>query len=78
MGANPPPRGFGGAGVVKIGFSFEEWAGREEVKAAWKKIQQREGLQREFDPWGARGAVKELFATLDAEMLGGWARLVIH
>lgn len=33
---NPPPRGFGKPGLVKIGFSFEQWAKRPEVKDAWE------------------------------------------
>lgn len=45
-----PPRGFGKPGVVKIKFSFEEWASRAEVKEAWASIQERENLNRSFDP----------------------------
>jgi hypothetical protein len=73
---SPPPRGFGGPGVVKITFSFEEWSQRPEVKAAWEKVRGREGLVGASDPWakGNESTLKNVFATLDAEMLGGWAR----
>lgn len=46
---------------MKIGFSFEEWAGQEEVKAAWRTIQEVKGL-------------KNVFGTLDADLLGSWSR----
>lgn len=73
---NPPPRGFGKPGVVKVAFSFEQWAKEPEVRAGWEKIQMREGLNKSFDPWGEGREVVlfNVFATLDAEMLGGWAR----
>jgi nucleoside-diphosphate-sugar epimerase len=73
---SPPPRGFGGPGVVKITFSFEEWSQRAEVKAAWEKVRERGGLVGASDPWakGNESTLKNIFATLDAEILGGWAR----
>lgn len=71
---NPPPRGFGKPGEVKIAFSFEAWAQKPEVKTAWAKLQEKDGLKKEFDPWRDEGVLKNVFATLDAEMLGGWAR----
>lgn len=74
MPMSPPPRGFGPAGVVKIKFSFEEWATRVEVRNAWEAVQEREGLDRAFDPWRSRENLVNVFATLDAEMLGSWAR----
>jgi len=72
---SPPPRGFGEAGKVYTSFTFEEWAKREEVREAWERIQEREGLRRELDPWGRRERLMEVFATLDAEILGGWGRV---
>jgi hypothetical protein len=74
--ASPPPRGFGGPGVVKAVFSFDAWAQRPEVKAAWERIQEREGLEKRFDPWGEGRAdvLRNVFATLDVEILGGWSR----
>jgi len=76
MGMDPPPRGFGGPGIVKVKLSFEEWSQKPEVKEAWEKIQEREGLDKKLDPWGeGRGDVlKNVFSTLDAEMLGAWSR----
>ena len=73
---DPPPRGFGKPGKVLIGFSFEEWASRSEVKEAWERLQEKEGLRRELDPWRSRDALVNVFATLDAEMLGAWSRYV--
>ena len=67
---NPPPRGFGKPGQVKIAFSLEEWAIRPEVKATWEKIQEREGLNKAFDPWRSRDSLQNNFATLDGEILG--------
>ena len=44
------------------------------MKAVWEKIQEREGLDRAFDPWRSRDALQNNFATLDGEVLGNWAR----
>ncbi|KAF4632985.1 hypothetical protein G7Y89_g5131 [Cudoniella acicularis] len=46
-----PPRGFGLPGKVYLTWSFGEWATRQEVKAAWQKLQEEEGLRKELDPW---------------------------
>lgn len=70
---NPPPRGFGKPGEVKVKFSFQEWAARDDVKSAWVKIQDREGLGKNFDPWSDKDTLFNLFATLDAAMLGSWS-----
>lgn len=51
MPREPAPKGFGPAGKVYVAWSFLEWAKRAEVKEAWEKIQVREGLKRELDPW---------------------------
>jgi len=53
--------------------SFEEWASKPEVKEAWEKIQGEEGLRAELNPWKSTAKVTEIFATLDAAMLGGWS-----
>jgi len=76
LGTDPPPRGFGGPGVVKVKFSFEEWSKRKGVKEAWEKIRERDGLVGAEDPWkeGNESTLMNVFATLDAEMLGGWSR----
>jgi hypothetical protein len=74
MPNNPPPRGFGPAGVVKVTWNFASWAEKAEVKAAWKKIQEREGLEKTLDPWRSEKALTETFGTLDAEVLGNWSR----
>jgi len=76
LGMDPPPRGFGGPGVVKITFSFEEWAKRPEVKELWEKIRESEGLTGAQDPWaeGKGYLLKDIFGSLDAEVLGGWSR----
>ncbi|KUJ19294.1 uncharacterized protein LY89DRAFT_706108 [Mollisia scopiformis] len=74
MPRNPPPRGFGTPGVLKVKFSFEEWARSESIKETWEKIQEREGLTKELNPWKDKETLFNVFATLDAELLGGWAR----
>lgn len=76
LGTDPPPRGFGGPGIVKVKFSFEKWSKRKEVKDAWEKIRERDGLVGAEDPWkeGNESTLMNVFATLDAEMLGGWSR----
>lgn len=77
MPRNPPPRGFGKPGEVKVRFSFEAWAQKSEVKTAWEKIQEREGLKKELDPWREKESLVNVFGTLDAEILGSWARYVM-
>jgi hypothetical protein len=74
MPRSPAPRGFGPAGTVSITWSFSEWAQRPEVKAAWEKVQDREGLRKDLDPWRSREKMQEVWGTLDAEILGGWGR----
>jgi len=72
---SPPPRGFGAPGKVFISFTFEEWSQKTEVREAWARIQDRAGLRKELNPWRNEVTVKELFQTLDAELLGGWGRV---
>lgn len=74
MPRDPPPRGFGPPGQVKIVWGFEQWAQKDEVKSAWEKIQEREGLNKEFDPFGSPDKIREVFGTLDADVLGPWTR----
>lgn len=74
MPRNPAPRGFGPAGKVYITWSFMEWAKRPEVKEVWERIQEREGLRKDLDPWRSWEKVQEVWGTLDAEILGGWGR----
>ncbi|TVY16630.1 Short chain dehydrogenase gsfE [Lachnellula arida] len=69
------PRGFGGPGVVSVVWSFEGWAGKKEVRDAWERVQEREGLDAGLSPWRSERVVRECFATLDAEILGGWGRV---
>ena len=44
VGFDPPPRGYGGRGVVRRKYSMVEWAERSEVKAAWKELREEHGL----------------------------------
>lgn len=44
VGFDPPPRGYGGRGVVKRRYSMVEWAERSEVKAAWEELREEHGL----------------------------------
>lgn len=70
---NPPPRGFGGPGKVYVTWTFEGWAEKGEVKEAWSKLRAEAGIK--LDPWQTREKLMEVFATLDAEVLGGWGRV---
>lgn len=72
MPLNPPPRGFGPPGKVLVNFSFEKWAQKLEVKEAWEKLQEKEGLRKDLDPWRSKDKLIEVFATLDAALLSGW------
>jgi nucleoside-diphosphate-sugar epimerase len=74
MPRDPAPRGFGPAGKVYMTWSFGEWAKREDVKEAWEKVQEREGLRKDLDPWRSWQKIQEVWDTLDAEILGGWGR----
>ena len=67
----PPLREFGPAGKAKIGWSFEEWAKKPEVVAAWKTIKERHGITELKDSFSGRN-VKDVFGLLDGELLGGW------
>jgi len=75
MPLDPAPRGFGKAGVVNLAWNFENWAAKPEVREAWEKIQEREGLDKSLSPWRNQKAMRECFGTLDAEILGGWGRI---
>jgi hypothetical protein len=55
-----------------VGFRFEEWVSRTEVKEAWERLQEKEGLRRELDSYRSKDMMINVFATLDAEMLGSW------
>jgi len=59
---------------VKLVWGFEQWAQKEEVKSAWERIQEREGLNKEFDPFRTKDKIREVFGTLDADVLGPWTR----
>jgi hypothetical protein len=76
MPFSPPPRGFGPAGKMFVKFSFEEWALREDVKGAWGRLRGQFGLREGADPWVSRARLMETFGVLDAEMLGGWTRVM--
>ncbi|KAK3110735.1 hypothetical protein LTR53_014688 [Teratosphaeriaceae sp. CCFEE 6253] len=74
---SPPPRGFGRAGEVRLTFSFEAWSGRAEVRAAWHRIREREGLDGGLDLFGVgrEQVLRDTFRSLDAEVLGSWGRV---
>ena len=75
MPRDPPPRGFGAPGLIKLTWNFASWAEKPEVKEAWKKIQERNSLDPSLDPWRNAKALQECFGTLDAEILGPWTRI---
>ncbi|KAI1620680.1 hypothetical protein EDD37DRAFT_569297 [Exophiala viscosa] len=67
-----PPRGFGGPGVIKASFSFLEWSKKGEVLNAWDKVRNKYGLK--YSPFGDKSM--DTFGLLDAEVLGGWGRVM--
>ena len=68
------PRGFGGPGVIKARFSFQEWSQRPDVQAAWEGLKTEYGLVDAVDAFGT--GARDVFGLLDAEVLGGWGRVV--
>lgn len=45
------------------------------MNEAWERLQVKDGLMRELDPGASKAKVVKVFATLDAELLGGWGRV---
>lgn len=65
MPVAPPPRGFGGPGKVEVAWSFQDWARREEVQTAWKRLEAKHGLlQSPFDD------ITAVFGVLDGDISG--------
>ncbi|KAK4942605.1 hypothetical protein LTR10_017734 [Elasticomyces elasticus] len=67
-----PPRGFGGPGIIRASFSFLEWSKRAEVLNAWDEVRNKHGLK--YSPFGDKAV--DTFGLLDAEVLGGWGRVM--
>jgi hypothetical protein len=53
-----------------VTWNFTSWAETSEVKAAWARIEEREGLDKSLNPWRDARALLDLWGTLDAELLG--------
>ncbi|KIW13409.1 hypothetical protein PV08_08597 [Exophiala spinifera] len=71
MPYTPPPRGFGEAGKVEFAWSFQEWALRDDVQNAWRRIAERHSLVKNpFDN------VTDVFGILDGDISGPWARSI--
>lgn len=68
---SPPPRGFGQSGILKLTWTFEDWANLPEVHAAWQRLKVRYGLVEIKKPFES---VKEVFGTVDADILASWPR----
>lgn len=66
------PRGFGGPGIVRPAFSFLEWSKKPEVLDAWEQLKAKHGLMG--SPFGDKAV--ETFGSIDAELLGGWGRVI--
>jgi len=45
------PMGYGPARVIRLNFTLEEWASREENHAAWKELMEASGGKLKFDPF---------------------------
>lgn len=71
MPVAPPPRGFGGPGKIDFAWSFQEWARRDEVQAAWKRLETKHGLVKSpFDD------ITGVFGILDGDISSPWARSI--
>ncbi|RFU81044.1 aldo-keto reductase family [Trichoderma arundinaceum] len=71
MPTSPPPRGFGPAGKVRVAWTFEAWANKSEVRAAWESLKVRHNLAPQPDPFDK---IQDIFGLLDGEILGPWGR----
>ena len=58
---------------MHVSWTFKGWAEKGEVKEAWGKLRVEAGIK--LDPWQSCEKLMEVFATLDAEVLGGWGRV---
>ena len=67
---DPPPRGFGGPGVIKASFSLLEWSKRPEVLRAWAELSKKYDLKG--SPFGDKAL--DPFGLLDGEISAPWAR----
>jgi len=61
-------------GNVRVTWNFASWAKKPEVKAAWARIEEKQGLDKSLSLWRDTKRLAEIFATLDAEILGSWTR----
>jgi nucleoside-diphosphate-sugar epimerase len=71
MPIEPPPRGFGEAGMIKSTWSLEEWASEPEVREAWQTLKKRYNLVAPRDPFENP---KDYFGLVDTDVLGPWGR----
>jgi hypothetical protein len=74
MPFDPPPRGFGGPGIIHSVYFFQEWAGFPGVKAAWEAIAKRHGLIG--DPFADAVTIQAGIGLLDMEIPGPWTRVI--
>jgi hypothetical protein len=65
---DPPPRGYGGKGIVRRRFSMVEWAKRPDVQRAWEELREEHGLAQITE-------VDRVFAFLDGTLVRAGALL---
>lgn len=65
---DPPPRGYGGRGIVRRKFSMVEWAKRPEVQKAWEELRKEHDLAELKE-------VDRVFAFLDGTLVRAGALL---
>jgi hypothetical protein len=71
MPVAPPPRGFGAPGKIDFAWSFQEWARRDDVQVAWKRLETKHGLVKSpFDD------ITGVFGILDGDISSPWARSI--
>ena len=69
---SPPPRGFGGPGVIRSSFSFLDWSKTPEVLQAWEDLSKKHDLKG--SPFGDKAL--DTFGLLDGEISAPWPRSI--
>ncbi|KAF3483937.1 aldo-keto reductase family protein [Arthroderma uncinatum] len=66
----PPPRGFGPRGTIRLKYALTQWATDPEVQEAWKALTQRYDLQS--NPFQCGKDINRIFSFADNALLIAW------
>ncbi|EGE01678.1 NAD dependent epimerase/dehydratase [Trichophyton equinum CBS 127.97] len=66
----PPPRGFGPRGTIRLKYALSHWATDPEVQEAWKELSQKYNLQT--NPFQSAKDIHRLFSFTDSALLMAW------